>query len=45
MTVNKQGTANYTGTFKADSLFAPFIIIDGRPDAIFDGNGNIDQQV
>lgn len=39
LTVNNQGTANYTEIFKADSLFAPFII-DGRLDAILDGNAN-----
>ncbi|MEH2416489.1 putative Ig domain-containing protein [Nostoc sp.] len=40
LTVNNQGTANYTGTFGADSLFAPFIIVDGSPDAILNSNAN-----
>uniref|UniRef100_A0A8J7DD32 DUF4114 domain-containing protein n=1 Tax=Desmonostoc muscorum LEGE 12446 TaxID=1828758 RepID=A0A8J7DD32_DESMC len=40
LTVSNQGTASYTGTFGADSLFAPFIIVDGRPDAFLDGNPN-----
>ncbi|MBW4674421.1 MAG: DUF4114 domain-containing protein [Desmonostoc geniculatum HA4340-LM1] len=40
LTVSNQGTASYTGTFGADSLFAPFIIVDGRPDAFLDSNPN-----
>ncbi|MBG1265592.1 Calx-beta domain-containing protein [Nostoc sp. WHI] len=40
LTVNNQGTATYTGTFGSDAIFAPFIIIDGRPDAILDSNAN-----
>ncbi|AFY36089.1 beta-propeller fold lactonase family protein [Calothrix sp. PCC 7507] len=40
LTVNNQGTATYTGTFEADSLFAPFIIANGRPDAILDSDPN-----
>ncbi len=40
LTVDNQGTANYTGTFGPNSLFAPFIIVDGKPDAILNGNGN-----
>ncbi|MEH1778657.1 MAG: hypothetical protein V7K67_32760 [Nostoc sp.] len=31
LTVSNQGSATYTGTFATDSLFAPFIIVDGRP--------------
>ncbi|MGV0103658.1 putative Ig domain-containing protein [Nostoc sp. DSM 114160] len=40
LTVSNQGTTNSTGTFDPNSLFAPFIIVDGRPDAILSGNGN-----
>ncbi|MFN6535469.1 MAG: DUF4114 domain-containing protein [Nostoc sp. EkiNYC01] len=40
LTVSNQGTASYTGTFGTDSLFAPFIIVDGRPDAFLDSNIN-----
>ncbi|MDZ8029624.1 putative Ig domain-containing protein [Nostoc sp. DedSLP04] len=40
LTVGNQGSANYTGTFDPNSLFAPFIIVDGRPDAILNGNSN-----
>ena len=45
LTVNNQGTANYTGTFQPGSIFAPFIIIDGRADAIVDSNANNDPKV
>ncbi len=40
MTVNNQGTATYTGVFQAGSIFAPFIIANGRPDALLDSNPN-----
>ncbi|MEH2115849.1 putative Ig domain-containing protein, partial [Nostoc sp.] len=40
LTVSNQGSATYTGTFGADSLFAPFIIVDGKPDAVLSGNAN-----
>ncbi|MBD2727535.1 beta-propeller fold lactonase family protein [Nostoc sp. FACHB-892] len=40
LAVDNQGTANYTGTFGPNSLFAPFIIVDGKPDAILNGNVN-----
>jgi hypothetical protein len=45
LTVNNQGTATYTGTFKPGAIFAPFIIIDGKPDAILDTNPNNDPAV
>ena len=45
LTVNNQGTATHTDTFQAGSIFAPFIIIDGRPDAILDNNSNNDPAV
>ncbi len=40
LTVNNQGTATYTGTFQPGSIFAPFIIANGRPDALLDSNPN-----
>jgi len=40
LTVNNQGTANYTGTLESGSLFAPFIIVDARPNAVENGNAN-----
>ncbi|AUB34548.1 Ca2+-binding protein, RTX toxin-related [Nostoc flagelliforme CCNUN1] len=45
LTTNNQGTATYSGTLNSDSLFAPFIIVDGKPDAILDGNVNNDPKV
>ncbi|MHC5595522.1 MAG: DUF4114 domain-containing protein [Nostoc sp.] len=45
LAVNNQGTANYTGTFQPGSIFVPFIIIDGRADAIVDSNANNDPKV
>ncbi len=38
LAVGNQGTANYTGTFEPNSLFAPFIVVDGRPDEVLNGN-------
>jgi Domain of unknown function (DUF4114) len=40
LTVNNQGTATYTGNFLPGSLLAPFIIVNGRPEAILDSNPN-----
>lgn len=45
LTVNNQGTATYAGTFQPDSIFAPFIIDNGRPDALLDSNLNNDPEV
>ena len=38
--VNNQSTASYSGNIAPDSLYAPFIIVNGRPDAILDSNAN-----
>ncbi|MBD2342893.1 DUF4114 domain-containing protein [Anabaena subtropica] len=43
--VNNRGTATYTGIFQPGSLFAPFIIANGRPNAILDSNPNNDPAV
>ncbi|MEH1926552.1 cadherin-like domain-containing protein [Nostoc sp.] len=40
LTVNNQGTASYTGTFQPGSIFVPFIIANGIPDALLDSNPN-----
>lgn len=45
LTVNNQGTATYTGTFSGGSIFAPFMIVDGRPDGILDSNPSNDPAV
>ncbi|MEH1804055.1 DUF4114 domain-containing protein [Nostoc sp.] len=43
LALDSQGTANYTAAFGLNSLFAPFIIVDGKPDAIL--NSNVDRNV
>ncbi|MBN3872773.1 DUF4347 domain-containing protein [Nostoc sp. JL33] len=40
LTVNNQGSATYTGAFQPGSIFAPFIIANGIPDALIDSNPN-----
>jgi uncharacterized repeat protein (TIGR01451 family) len=45
LTVNNQGTATYTGTFQPGSIFAPFIIANGRPETLLDNNPNNDPAV
>ncbi len=45
LTVNNQGTANFTGSFEPGSIFAPFIIVNGKPDAIVDSNLSNDPAV
>ncbi|MEH1941488.1 MAG: putative Ig domain-containing protein [Nostoc sp.] len=45
LAVENQGSANYAGTFGGNSLFAPFIIVDGKPDAILDANGNANRKI
>jgi hypothetical protein len=45
LTVNNQGTAIYSGIFQPGSIFAPFIIVNGKPDAILDSNLNNDPAV
>ncbi|OUL26792.1 hypothetical protein BV378_12275 [Nostoc sp. RF31YmG] len=43
--VNNQGTATYTGTFQPGSIFAPFIIANGRPEALLDSNPSNDPAI
>ncbi|MBN4001193.1 DUF4347 domain-containing protein [Nostoc sp. LPT] len=45
LTVNNQGSATYTGTFQPGSIFVPFIITKGTPDALLDSNPNNDPAV
>jgi len=40
LTVINQSTATYTGSFAAKGIFAPFLIVDGKPDAVLDNNSN-----
>lgn len=45
LTVKNQSTATYTGFFQPGSIYAPFIIVDGTPDALLDSNSNNDPAV
>ncbi|OUL27035.1 hypothetical protein BV378_10105 [Nostoc sp. RF31YmG] len=45
LTVSNQGTAKFTGNFQPGSIVVPFIIVNGRPDAILDGNASNDPAV
>jgi predicted extracellular nuclease len=45
LTVNNQATATYTGTLAGGAIFAPFIIANGRPEALLDSNTNNDPAV
>ncbi|MGB3207519.1 MAG: DUF4114 domain-containing protein [Crinalium sp.] len=40
LAVNNQGTATATGTFQSGAIFAPFIIVDGSPDAVLNSAAN-----
>ncbi|WP_444876500.1 esterase-like activity of phytase family protein [Brunnivagina elsteri] len=45
LTVNNQGIAKFNSTLLGGSLLAPFIIANGRPEAILDSNLNNDPAV
>ena len=45
LTVDNQTTRTTSGIFAAGSIFAPFIVINGSPDAILDSNPNNDPAV
>ncbi|MBD2177762.1 esterase-like activity of phytase family protein [Pseudanabaena sp. FACHB-1998] len=45
LSVGDQAIATSSGIFAAGSIFAPFIIINNRPDAILDNNPNNDPAV
>ena len=45
LTVANQSTQTSSGMFKAGSIFAPFIVINGSPSAILDSNPNNDPAV
>lgn len=45
LTVNNQGNASFTDNFGGGVLYAPFMIVNGRPDVILDNNPNNDPQV
>ncbi|AFZ23572.1 hypothetical protein Cylst_1281 [Cylindrospermum stagnale PCC 7417] len=45
LTVSNQGTATYSGIFQPGAIYAPFLIANGSPDAILDGNSSDDPAV
>ncbi len=45
MTVANQSTATFTAQLQAGFIYAPFLIADGRPEAIVDGNPNTNAAV
>jgi 3-phytase len=45
LSVANQSTQTTSGIFKAGSIFAPFIVINGSPSAILDSNPNNDPSV
>ncbi|MEH1921416.1 DUF4114 domain-containing protein [Nostoc sp.] len=45
LSVKNQGTATETGIFQSGAIFAPFIIVNAKPDALLDNNPNNDPAV
>ncbi|WP_445635253.1 hypothetical protein NSTC745_07193 [Nostoc sp. DSM 114161] len=45
LSVSNQGSATYSGTFQPGGIFAPFIIVDGTPDALLDKDSKNDPAV
>ncbi|WP_353930743.1 DUF4114 domain-containing protein [Okeanomitos corallinicola TIOX110] len=45
LSVANGGTATFTGTLEGGAIYVPFLIVDGRPDAILDGNASNDPAV
>ncbi|MDB9378442.1 Ig-like domain-containing protein [Nodularia sphaerocarpa] len=45
MTVSNQGTATFSTNLDGGGIYAPFIIANGRPEAILDNNPNNDPSV
>ncbi|MHC5857824.1 DUF4114 domain-containing protein [Nostoc sp.] len=45
LSVSNQGSATDNGVFQPGAIFAPFIIVNGRPDALLDNNPNNDPAV
>jgi hypothetical protein len=40
LSVDNTGTANFTATLQGGGIYVPFLIADGRPDALLDSNPN-----
>jgi hypothetical protein len=45
ITVANQSTATFTAQLQAGFIYVPFLIADGRPEAILDGNSNNDPAI
>ncbi|NET73501.1 MAG: DUF4114 domain-containing protein, partial [Sphaerospermopsis sp. SIO1G2] len=45
LSVDNGNTATFTGTLTGGAIYAPFLIVDGTPDAISDGNSGNDPDV
>ncbi|AFY33244.1 ELWxxDGT repeat protein [Calothrix sp. PCC 7507] len=45
LSVSNQGAASYSGVFQPGAIFAPFIIVNGSPDALLDSNPNNDPAI
>ncbi|MEH2300284.1 MAG: FG-GAP-like repeat-containing protein, partial [Nostoc sp.] len=45
LTTSNQATATSTATFQPGAIFVPFIIVNGRPNALLDNNSNNDPTV
>jgi hypothetical protein len=45
LTVNNQATATYTSAFAGGGIFVPFIIVNGRPEALLDSNSSNDPAI
>ncbi|MEH2039776.1 DUF4114 domain-containing protein [Nostoc sp.] len=45
LSVSNQGSASFTGTFQPGAIFAPFMIVNARPDALLDNNSSNDPAV
>ncbi|MBX9255285.1 DUF4114 domain-containing protein [Desmonostoc muscorum CCALA 125] len=45
LSVGNQGTGNHNGNFQGGGIYVPFLIVDGRVDALLDSNSSNDPTV
>ncbi|MBD2514484.1 DUF4114 domain-containing protein [Nostoc sp. FACHB-973] len=45
LSVGNQGTGNHNGNFKGGGIYVPFLIVDGKVDALLDSNSSNDPTV
>ncbi|MEH2166132.1 MAG: DUF4114 domain-containing protein, partial [Nostoc sp.] len=45
LSVGNQGTGNYNGNFQGGGIYVPFLIVDGKVDALLDSNSSNDPTV